>query len=495
MRRRPGRRALRYASHFPHKIWCVKRQAIVIALLGVSIAGCALNQTPQQAAGAPSPISESAIRSHMQFLASDAMNGRGSGTRDEWIAASYLGSQMQQWNLEPLGDGGGFVQQIEIDRPETATPPTLAAGGKTYTHGKDVRVLVLSAARASGPLQKFAAGTPVKPGAVLIMPPAAPGAGRGAGPGSAAAATAGAAIVLTLENPDMPRPPAGARLPSPPARIVGVQLQGPAAARPSAVALSKEAYAELSALAEGTTVTIAAEVKQGPKSHTWNAVGRLTGSDPAAAAEVILLSAHLDHVGTRTPPGAASGADTIYNGADDDASGTVAVLELARAIALGPRPKRTIVFAFFGSEEAGGFGSRFFADKPVVPLPQIVANLQFEMIGRADAKVPPHTLWLTGYERSNLGPALAKHGAKLVQDPHPEQSFFTRSDNIQFARRGVIAHTVSSFGLHKEYHQPSDEIGLIDFTHMTDSIRSMVAPILWLANSGFKPDWLPGMKP
>ena len=192
---------------------------------------------------------------------------------------------------------------------------------------------------------------------------------------------------------------------------------------------------------------------------------------------------------------AAAGADTIYNGADDDASGTVAVLELARALALGPRPKRTIVFAFFGSEEAGGFGSRYFADRPVVPLTQVVANLQFEMIGRPDDKVPPHTLWLTGYERSTLGPELAKQGAKLVQDPHPEQSFFTRSDNIQFARRGVIAHTVSSYGLHKEYHQPSDELKTIDFAHMTDAIQSMLKPILWLANSTYKPDWLPGMKP
>ena len=160
---------------------------------------------------------------------------------------------------------------------------------------------------------------------------------------------------------------------------------------------------------------------------------------------------------------AAPGADTIYNGADDDASGSIAVLELAEAFVKGARPKRTIVFGWFGSEESGGTGSRYFADKAVVPLDKIVANLQFEMIGRPDAKVPPHTLWLTGYERSTLGPELAKRGAKLVQDPHPDQSFFTRSDNIQFARRGVIAHTVSSFGLHKDYHQASDEIGTIDF--------------------------------
>jgi Zn-dependent M28 family amino/carboxypeptidase len=295
-----------------------------------------------------------------------------------------------------------------------------------------------------------------------------------------------------MENPSAPRPPSGARLPAPPARLVGVTGQAPP--RPTTVALSAETYEAIVALGSGAIVTIEADIKTGATTNTWNAVGRLSGSDPAAAREVILLSAHLDHIGTRAT-GTSSASDTIYNGADDDASGTVAVLELARALAVGPRPKRTIVFAFFGSEEAGGHGSRFFADKPVVPLTDLIANLQFEMIGRPDGKVPPHTLWLTGYERSTLGPALAKQGAKLVQDPHPEQSFFTRSDNIQFARRGVIAHTVSSFGLHKEYHQPSDELRFIDFAHMTDSIRSMLEPIRWLANSGFKPEWLPGMKP
>jgi hypothetical protein len=480
---------------FPHKMLCVKRPAAFVLATAVLMTGCALNRSGQPGADRSSPVSEAAVRSHMAFLASDAMNGRGSGTRDEWIAASYLGAQMQQWGLEPLGDSGGFVQQIEIVRPETARPPTLSVGGTTYTHGQQMRVLALAGSHAAGPLQKYAAGTPVNAGAALLMPSGSPAStGKVAGP-IPAAATAGAAIVLTLENPGAPRPPAGARIPSPPPRILGVQAQPTSPARPTVVALDADTYAAVSGFGEGTTISIDAELKDGPRTHTWNAVGRLTGSDPAAAGEVILLSAHLDHVGARTPPGAAAGADTIYNGADDDASGTVAVLELARALAAGPRPKRTIVFAFFGSEEAGGFGSRFFADSPVVPLAQIVANLQFEMIGRPDGKVPPHTLWLTGYERSTLGPALAKQGAKLVQDPHPEQSFFTRSDNIQFARRGVIAHTVSSFGLHKQYHQPSDEIGLIDFAHMTDAIRSMVEPVRWLANSGFKPDWLPGMKP
>jgi len=426
----------------------------------------------------------------MSFLASDALNGRGSGTRDEWIAAVYVGAQLKQWGLEPLGDAGGFVQQIEIERLETVSPSTLSVGGKKFTHGQEMRVQALSAARVSGALQKFVAGVPVKPGAALLMPATPPA----ATPGSPQAppVTTGAALLLTLQNPNQPAP-SGARLPSPPPRSVGVEA--PPRGRPTTIALNKETYEAVSALAEGTTLTVDTEVKTGQKTQTWNAVGQLTGSAPASAKEVILLSAHIDHLGARQTQSAAAGADGIFNGADDDASGTIAVLELARALAAGPRPKRTIVFAFFGSEEAGGYGSRFFADRPVVPLSQIVANLQFEMIGRPDNKVPPHTLWLTGYERSNLGPALAKQGAKLVQDPHPEQMFFVRSDNIQFARRGVIAHTVSSYGLHKEYHQSSDEIATIDFAHMTDAIRSMLEPIRWLANSDFKPEWLPGMKP
>jgi Zn-dependent M28 family amino/carboxypeptidase len=210
---------------------------------------------------------------------------------------------------------------------------------------------------------------------------------------------------------------------------------------------------------------------------------------------VILLTAHLDHLGSRTSQSGPATADTIYNGADDDASGSIAVLELAEVLAAGKRPRRTIIFAWFGSEESGGAGASHFIDAPPVPLDTIVANLEFEMIGRADKAVPPHTLWLTGYERSNLGPALATRGAKIVADPHPEQNFFSRSDNIQLARRGVIAQTVSSFGLHTDYHRPSDEVKTIDFAHMTDSIRSMLSPVLWLANSSFHPEWLPGKKP
>jgi Zn-dependent M28 family amino/carboxypeptidase len=227
-----------------------------------------------------------------------------------------------------------------------------------------------------------------------------------------------------------------------------------------------------------------------PRTETWNAIGILQGSD--ASAGVVLLSAHLDHLGIGP---ANSAGDRIYNGADDDASGTTAVLALAHEFARGPRLRRTVVFALFGSEELGGFGNAGFLEHPAVPLTSIVANLEFEMIGRPDPAAGEFGLWFTGYDRSNLGPELARHGAPIIADPHPSERFFQRSDNIALARSGIIAHTVSSFGLHNDYHQPSDELSTIDFPHLVRAVSSMIEPIRWLADTDWRPSWNPRGKP
>lgn len=485
-----GRRDERAADGILHsvKLHASLRATVVLCAL---TAGCALRGgTPARtgAGSAPSTaaalrdgaISETSVRAHMEFLAGDALNGRGSGTRDEWIAASYAAAHMRRLGLEPVGSGSGFVQTVEIEQVEPAAPSVLTIAGQRFTHGKDMIVSV-AAPRVSGRLQKWTPGATVEPGAAVLMPDPVP----------ADAPPLRGVIVLNPQT--APVKERWAALVKRPARIPPRVLGIPASAT-STIYLDPKAYAAIAAVAPGEMVTIETEAPPPTRVQTWNAVGRLQGTD-GPAARVILLSAHLDHLGTQPNRPAGSGGDTIFNGADDDASGTTAVLELMEAIAKGPRPKRTIVFALFGSEETGGAGSRFFAEQPTVPLDRIVANLQFEMIGRPDPKVPPHTLWLTGFERSNLGPELARRGARLVQDPHPEQNFFERSDNIQFARRGVIAHTVSSYGMHKEYHTPVDEIRLIDFAHMTDAIRSMLEPIKWLANGDFVPAWLPGKKP
>jgi hypothetical protein len=417
----------------------------------------------------------------MAFLASDALNGRGSGTRDEWIAASYIASHFQRWGLAPLGSRG-FVHEIRVERSELAAPPVLTFAGRRAIHGKDILVTAFAAARMAGPLQKYQRGTPVRPGVALLVPPAdSPGADE----------TAGAAIVLALESePLQKRRLAGPTASGPQLRMQWI-VDTP---RRAAVALDETTYEVVAALADGSDIALDAEVKPVQVVSTWNAVGRLEGRHPARKQDVLVLSAHLDHVGHRPSSTAVAGADTIYNGADDDASGTIAIMELAQALSREAL-ERTIIFALFGSEEVGGLGSAHFIDGSGVALDTIVANLQFEMIGRPDPKVPPHTLWLTGHDRSDLGEQLARRGARLVADPHPEQSFFTRSDNIRFARRGIVAHTVSSYGLHKEYHQPSDEIGTIDFAHMTRAIQSMIQPIRWLATSEYRPSWKQGMRP
>ncbi len=437
----------------------------------------ASNPSAPAAAGAASgTITEQGIRAHLEFLASDALNGRGSGTRDEWLAASYVASQFRLWGLEPMGDAGGYVQTIEMGTTQATAAPTLKAGGTTLTHGREMLVWTLGAPKVSGRLWKYQAGASAPEGAVVLLP-------AGERP-----AVAGAACLLAPEAPAQRTQwsTRGSAMPSIPNRPV--KLADAAPARATLIYLDDKAYAAFKAMPDGTEVALAADVRTTPAGSTWNAVGRLTGSDPALAKDVIVLSAHLDHEGARP---AVAGTDTIYNGADDDASGTVAVMMLAEALAKGPRPKRSIVFALFGSEERGGFGAGYFVDLPVVPLNQIVADLQFEMLGRPDPMVPARTLWLTGYPLSNLGAELAKQGARLVADPHLGEDFFLRSDNIRFARRGVVAHTVSSFNLHKDYHQVTDEVRLIDFAHMTEAIQSLLEPVRWLANSTFKPAWAP----
>lgn len=483
------------------------RQLLVPAVLVIAVATAQPRLDAQAQPAQPQhamEVTQSSVRGHMEFLASDALQGRGSGTRDEWIAAEYIAAQLRRWGLEPLGDRipgrfRSFVQTIEIRAIETTAPPTLSAGGLTLTHGQEMIVEALGTiARAAGPLHVFT-GAPVPTGSIVLMSeaPVRPRGGMSDEERAAyteqRAALAPASVIVYPETPAIRErwETAGNALPSGPARPIA--LPATASPRATVIAADTASFAALSKLAADSQAIFNAETKWGDTpTYTWNVIGRLPGADAQRAREVLLLSAHLDHVGMRE---SAPGDDKIYNGADDDASGTVAVMELARVMAAGPAPARTVVFAWFGSEERGGTGSNFFAETEGFLVSRIVANLQFEMIGRPDETVPANTLWLTGYERSNLGEALAAHGARLVADPHPEQSFFTRSDNIRFARKGIPAHTVSSFGLHADYHQPGDELGKIDFAHMTEAIRSLVAPIRWLADDAFRPAWAPGGRP
>jgi hypothetical protein len=441
----------------------------------------------------------------MNFLASDALRGRGSGTHDELVAATYAAAQLQQYGIQPAGDDGTYIQKAEFVQQKLKAPPTLtfqiAGNGKpaesiVWTHGKQMLVRFLRQPEFQGPLKRaaiddaLAGKAAIQPGMVVLLSGKNQDKLRDA---TEAAFDAGAVAVLMSAPPNFQKnwQERGEKLPAPPKHMAGDTHLAMLGNFGDVILLTEPAVAQLRDVPDGTGIMLHSEMAPDEKSYTWNAVGKIAGRDPALRASVVLLSAHLDHLGI----GGAVQGDDIYNGADDDASGATAVLELARAFALGPRPRRTVVFALFGSEESGGLGSTWFREHPPVPLKEIAANLEFEMIGRADPMYPKDVLWLTGWDRSNLGPELAAHGAKLEADKRPNQQFFTRSDNYVLAKKGVVAQTVSSYGLHTDYHQPSDDLAHIDFAHMTTAIGSMIRPVGWLLNSNFRPEWKAGGQP
>jgi hypothetical protein len=228
-----------------------------------------------------------------------------------------------------------------------------------------------------------------------------------------------------------------------------------------------------------------------------NVVGILPGRNSRRLADsIVLVDAHYDHIGRVGAGGCRpSGADSICNGADDDASGTVAVLEIARMMKARPRPERTVVFLATTGEESGLVGTNWYIAHPVRPLEAMSSNLEIEMIGRPDSLAGPSGYaWLTGFERSTMGETFAAAGLHISPDKRLSESFFTRSDNIAFARRGIPAHTLSSFNLHTDYHQATDDVSKVDFGHMAAVINAATKAVEILAN-GAKPEWKPGGKP
>jgi len=423
------------------------------------------------------------------------LRGRGSGTADELIAATYIASELRAYGIQPAGDDGGYLQRANlIERKFTGSPTltiTTPADGKQITliNGKDFVVSYLTREQFSGPLQKIDLGKgdfQIRERSVVLIK----GKDQHDARQTAFVAAAQGAAGVILAGPNEPEQfEAGARdLPHLKPQLEG--QAGSAQGNINVLELSAGAIKLLEGVPEGTVLEFEglAATEEG---HTLNVVGKLRGSDPKLRNSVVMLSAHLDHLGIGPPVN----GDNIYNGADDDASGVAAVLELARVLGAGPRPRRTVIFALFGSEETGALGSEYFGEHPPMELGKIAADLEFEMIGRPDPVVRGDRLWLTGWDRSNLGLALAAHGARLVADPHTEQNFFARSDNFGLAKKGVVAHTISSFGLHSDYHEPSDDLVHIDFKHLNAAIGALLAPMEWLVNSAFRPEWSEGGQP
>jgi Peptidase family M28 len=281
------------------------------------------------------------------------------------------------------------------------------------------------------------------------------------------------------------------------------------------------------------TITVAARVT---REDTFNVVASLEGADPVLKSELVALGAHLDHIGlrvARTGPRAAAAdrsaaaqigsaegtaggsaatrrdgdaADRINNGADDDGSGVVALIEIAAAALQGPRPKRSLLFVWHTGEESGGWGSRYLTAFPPVPIDRIVAQLNLDMVGRSKAPgdtaaanaglTGPHEVYLVGATRLSreLGETIARVNREHLgltlnpkyDDPADPERIYERSDHYQYALKGIPVAFFFS-GLHEDYHRPSDEVDRIDFVKLQKIARTVLAVSWALANAPERP--------
>jgi len=492
------------------------RSPVRLALLCLAAAGTTAAAQERAAA----TITAADIAARVTRLAHDSMRGRFTPSPELDQTAAYIAAEFRRFGLEPAGDSGTFIQRYRLDRPVPDTAASaLTVAGRRLAFGRDAMPwgLVETPRPVTGPTVVVSGLVPPdRPlglaGAVVVLAVATQGTGQPATQIrpllSAIQREEPAAIVVPVDSPDEvwrevvaqrfrtalgPAWRQGEGIPS-------IQIRDGAIAPALAGAGVDLAAARLEtgparARRVELPITVQTRLRAVESVYAPNVVGLLRGADPALAAEVVALSAHMDHVGV-TGEGRcrAVAADSICNGADDNASGTVSVVELAEAFAaLAPRPRRSLLFVTVSGEERGLWGSDYFAAHPPVPVGRIVAGLNLDMVGRNWTD----TIVAIGREHSDLGATLARVEAAhpelrmtVRDDPWPQQRFYYRSDHYNFARRGVPILFFFS-GPHDDYHRPSDHPEKIDAEKQARVTRLVFYLAFDIANADQRPAWVP----
>lgn len=473
------------------------RRAFV--LLACAASGLAFAQSND---AARERVSSADLEACVKQLASDEWRGRRTGAPEAVAAARWLADGLARAGVEPAGDDGTFLQRVPMHEVGRKAAPKLVArtrDGQTIelAYGVDFdQAEVL----ADVHIERIVVveqqdDLPAAPStSIALVLPESRSERRALLEAAGAPEGAGFGLLLTL-GPDTPGKEREVSGGSPSLRVDRGTAGG------QRVRLRGGAKQRLVA-GELVGLDLVANVER-KGVDAFNVVGVLRGTGPKGS-EAIVVSAHYDHLGvdTRAPSGSkateagsvpAEPPDVIYNGADDDASGCAVVLELADALAHAPRADRTVIFFFATGEELGLLGTNWYVERPFVPLDKTVLNLNFEMLGRPDAKAGgPGKLWLTGDERTNLGAAFRARGLAIVADPRPDQNFFERSDNMAFVRKGIVGQSLSTYDMHTDYHRVSDEWDTLDYTHLEACARTSFDALLLVADDAFVPAWTPG---
>ena len=476
-------------------------------------------QSPASVRQAVSSITAADVVRRIGILADDSMLGRATPSPQLDKVAAYIAAEFQRLGLKPAGDNGGYQQRYPLTSvaivPESSYVRLTGDVRADWRLGRDAsyyrgqarsgessaQLVVVSGA----PTDRSADSTQLNGKVLLFL-----GLGRGTLQQVIGKAQP-AAIVFAATLPEQEWQERTARQSRP-----TIQFAAPEAAsapiflvrldRVLAALSGTGIAADTSAVARngplrirpvpGVVVHFALRQLVNTGLSAPNVIGILEGSDPRLKHEYVFFTGHMDHLGT---PGSgegcvARGADSICNGADDDASGTTAVLEAAAAFSrLSPRPKRSLVFMTVSGEERGLWGSSYYTDHPTVPLADVVADLNADMVGRNWRD----TIAVIGKEHSDLGATLNRVGAahpelhmQPIDDIWPQEGFYFRSDHYNFARKGVPILFFFN-GTHPDYHQVSDEVAKIDGEKEARIVKLVFYLGLEIANAAERPKWNP----
>jgi len=525
------------ATHRP----LFRRAPLLAASALAALLAClpaASGPAPKAEAPGTATISAAQMRDYLTFIASDELEGRSTPSRGFDTAARFIATLLSRWGVKPGGDDGSYFQKIAMSAREPKPDGSMATlDGRKLVYGEDYFVRNSSSAgSASGPMvyagdgwmiksQDLDAfrGLDVKGKIVVVTLPAGRGFRRLQGqagvdyadPATNAQAHGAAGLIfLAADN----APWAALRRQNDAVRyVVDRFVEGGAEGGVPTVtvrgtvakALFSGEKAESSAIfaaaaagmpLDGFELSTAKQVAFTTAVETVhaageNVIGVVEGSDPVLKTEYVGVSGHLDHLGIADPP---INGDRIYNGADDDGSGTTAVLAIAEALSHAPRrPKRSVALIWHMGEERGLLGSRYFTSYPTLPLKQFDAELNIDMIGRSrkDGDTNPANRELTGPNAiyvigatmmsTELDALTRRVNANYLNlaydykydDPKDPNQFFFRSDHVNYARQGIPILFFFD-GVHEDYHRVTDEVSKIDFDKMQRVTRT-IYQTLW----------------
>lgn len=450
-------------------------------------------------------ITKHEAEAHLTFLASDEMRGRNTGSPELDIAANYIASYFRQYGIKPAPGAPQYFQSVEFQNSRPATVTEFIVGEKTFKIKEDIAQLAGGNIETSTEIVFVGYGsrddfqkTEVKGKIVVAF------AGQASenninkayladSPEKNALANEFGALALIeiIAIPGIPWPGIAGFLSQ---ERMSLKKEGGIphlwmknSDDPTLTALKESKKSTGSLKVSGATITY---------STGKNVAGVIEGTDPKLKNEYLIISAHYDHVGVTSAPGK---TDSIYNGARDNAIGTVGLMETAKFFSMYP-PKRSVLLLAVTAEEKGLLGSSWYADHPLIPLKQCVFNFNCDGAGYNDKTIAT----VVGLERTTAEADLTKgceaFGLKAALDPVPEQNLYERSDNYSFAVKGVpainFAPGTKSFDaeLLKFYHQPADEVGSLDFDYLIKYFRAYVYTNYLLANAPKAPTWKAGDK-